>query len=1108
MKKCEGLQHFWPAVAVLALGTGCSKADPEAPVEPLRRIEQRLEPGTFTLTLPAEIPLPRIALGANQQILLGDRTKLTSSDDPGVLANTGSGEVSIGAQAEVFGIHSAGTPVSLRSSSRVEGDVTTAGQVTAEGGVVVTGVTTQHASLQPPRAFSRDLEFPPSSGDIDLEPNQPPHVIHPESSYGAVQVKSGSTLELSTPGIFYFDSLGLEPQATLRTNGVPGEATILLVRNGFDFKGVLEHDGTPSDFFVGIFGAGTVSLERETDGTFWVPNGTLRLAPAHKQFTGSLIAKALQLEPDLTITFEAFDHWGFLLPPIPEVDCVSEKWEGHWVAKLSYENQLDEIVEIPVGPHNQPIPEPTNRPWPTEFQPGKHSFWTPFGGGTTFSWRLGTTEVVATPEVRRCTSEDYTAIKVFDGIIDPVSPSHPSAAALARQEPDEQSYVRLIPVSQSNTVPGPPAVGTLPGGSPAAQASSTGGAQTLQALGSLPVIIHLENIRHGQTRYCPLSVTVTVNGESRTNNLRGCGCSFAQGCLTDGNWPLDWAPAFDVPRGALAQVRIEIREDGSLRHAYDFTIDTSDGSRTGDLPECDFPRPNWSACWTERSDYQVPGPCVDWRAQFIDSGYGEGRSNSSEPQFMDAAHAYAALYRSDSPDPVWFGYLDRLGCIPEAERLFASQVAFPVEPATEPAVLSFVVRPQFCLYNPGNPTPKNEQDCLDLSASGQALSATVLRVPPALRSYDPETGQIGFIDDEDAKRAGSEIGELQADVDMRTALPPHSTYGGIIWPPPTIPIHFRTTGDDEVSRVSFVVSRMLSIPDSGFNTAGSLTLFANDSCPVADLEIAGDSCVTHEQNSVYIGTVRHTAAGPQDPRWAQSKWKYIIAHEVGHMLQNREHRGLPQNHYGFSASGDPVPHSDPGALFDPEETNPICTCSHVTSANRWHCLQSIEKSSAAQAEGFAHFVASKIWNRDDLPCVFNYYKEFAAPDCISEECELYVPEGDSQFAQLQKNIPPVAVSCDEPHLWRNNFCNDNPDFGTEIDWMAFFWRVNMTTLNRINMREIADIYKDAFTGNPGNDVGWEDFEGSAEVVLGVGQQLEHVVDSGNEAGVDLDTSRR
>lgn len=239
-----------------------------------------------------------------------------------------------------------------------------------------------------------------------------------------------------------------------------------------------------------------------------------------------------------------------VLPPIPEVDCVAEKWEGHWVAKLSYENQLDEIVEIPVGPHNQPIPEPANRPWPTEFQPGKHSFWTPFGGGTTFSWRLGTTELVATPDVRRCSSEDYTAIKVFDGIIDPVSPSHPSAAALARQEPDEQSHVRLIPVSQSNTVPGPPAVGTLPGGSVAAQASSTGGAQPLQSLGSLPVIIHLENIRHGQTRYCPLSVTVTVNGESRTSNLRGCGGRFAQGCLTDGNWPLDWAPTFDVPRGA------------------------------------------------------------------------------------------------------------------------------------------------------------------------------------------------------------------------------------------------------------------------------------------------------------------------------------------------------------------------------------------------------------------------------------------------------------------------------------------------------------------------------------------------------------------------------
>src|SRR5690606_25750228 len=143
----------------------------------------------------------------------------------------------------------------------------------------------------------------------------------------------------------------------LKTNGLPGEATVVFVREGFDFQGAFEHTGEPEDLLFGVFGSAPVSVERALDGTFVVPNAHLRLAPAHKQFTGSLFARSLDTDADLTVTLAPFRHW-------------------------------EEV-----------------------FRP----------------------------------RED---------IIDPIGPSRPSAAALARQVPDEPSFVRTIPFSEVNTVPG------------------------------------------------------------------------------------------------------------------------------------------------------------------------------------------------------------------------------------------------------------------------------------------------------------------------------------------------------------------------------------------------------------------------------------------------------------------------------------------------------------------------------------------------------------------------------------------------------------------------------------------------------------------------------
>jgi hypothetical protein len=51
-----------------------------------------------------------------------------------------------------------------------------------------------------------------------------------------------------------------------------------------------------------------------------------------------------------------------------------------------------------------------------------------------------------------------------------------------------------------------------------------------------------------------------------------------------------------------------------------------------------------------------------------------------------------------------------------------------------------------------------------------------------------------------------------------------------------------------------------------------------------------------------------------------------------------------------------------GDLYDPPFVAPECGCSHVTEANKWHCLQSLERAPAALGEGFAQFFAAMVFN--------------------------------------------------------------------------------------------------------------------------------------------------
>jgi|GEM_PF-2964381 len=261
-----------------------------------------------------------------------------------------------------------------------------------------------------------------------------------------------------------------------------------------------------------------------------------------------------------------------------------------------------------------------------------------------------------------------------------------------------------------------------------------------------------------------------------------------------------------------------------------------------------------------------------------------------------------------------------------------------------------------------------------------------------------------------------------------------------------------------ISNVGAIVSHLLARPDHGI-VPGSYTVFADKGCPSQGL--ASDSCAY--PSAVYIGPGKGGAPH-------HSEWKYIVAHELGHMIQRRA-MGSLSNDYAL--------------IEDP--TSALCRCDHVTVANSLHCLQSLEDTSSAQLEGFAQFYAAMAFNtKQQSDCTFVYYKEFMQPMSYP------LP-----FTVL---FPPVGRDCTAPAQWRNE-CTQIADTGTEFDWMNFFWEI----YEQSTMDDIFDIYKSACGGVKcyNADLSWQELVAGAEAHYGVADPaFQHFVAAGGANVVD------
>src|SRR4029079_4258089 len=146
------------------------------------------------------------------------------------------------------------------------------------------------------------------------------------------------------------------------------------------------------------------------------------------------------------------------------------------------------------------------------------------------------------------------------------------------------------------------------------------------------------------------------------------------------------------------------------------------------------------------------------------------------------------------------------------------------------------------------------------------------------------------------------------------------------------------------------------------------------------------------------------------------RWKFILAHEFGHVMQ-RNAMGTLWNPYCFTPDGGVTTDCAAPNLADHPQAPDSCSCDHVSGANGLHCLQSLEYTPTAQLEGYAQFFSARVWNDADNTCLFRYYTQFR-----------------NDHATVSP--PPFNASCSTFVNWCDNHCFAAQG-GTEFDWMQF-----------------------------------------------------------------------
>jgi len=216
------------------------------------------------------------------------------------LVNTGTLSTELGASSQVGSILSRAS-VMLDSHSYVNGFVRTAGGITAQDSVTVTGGEFMHGAVSflPLPSFSAGLSA--GTQPVSLEPGA--SVTEAPGAFGDVTVKSGATLTLSS-GTYAFRSLDIEPSATVVLNGT--SAVNISVAGSAILRGVFTGQNVESRLTVLDLGTGTVSVDAVFLGTLAVPNGQLSFSTIQGSDRGSFFAQDVLVQANQTLFVHPF----------------------------------------------------------------------------------------------------------------------------------------------------------------------------------------------------------------------------------------------------------------------------------------------------------------------------------------------------------------------------------------------------------------------------------------------------------------------------------------------------------------------------------------------------------------------------------------------------------------------------------------------------------------------------------------------------------------------------------------------------------------------------------------------------------------------------------
>lgn len=183
--------------------------------------------------------------------------------------------------------------------------------------------------------------------------------------------------------------------------------------------------------------------------------------------------------------------------------------------------------------------------------------------------------------------------------------------------------------------------------------------------------------------------------------------------------------------------------------------------------------------------------------------------------------------------------------------------------------------------------------------------------------------------------------------------------------------------------------------------------------------------------------------------------KFIVAHEIGHWLE--------QNWIEESIS----PSYQYPAIDDPCKFNSI-------GSNDLHGIRSAEFGLTSVVEGFAQYIAT--WVFDDpaeSDAIFKYYKDIANDltdyNEFEENGSLVSALGgscDQTYIDYPDSCPPGGKVLGGENAWvefmcPNDWAYDLEEISTELDWLRFFWQFSSADASApgpvASMREILEL---------------------------------------------------